>query len=237
MIMHNKIITAIITARGGSKGLPRKNIRQLNGKPLIAYSILAARGCGTIDRCVVSTDDEEIAAISRKWGAEVLMRPPELAQDTSTSEDAVCHVIQSIKKIEPFPDMFVLLQPTSPLRNSKHLFDCVTAFNPESFNSAISITETEHHPFKSLRCDNNSLEPLFELKYLGAPRQQLPKIFRPNGAIYLAKTDLFLARKTFFIEPVMPFFMDARASVDIDADIDLIVAETLLKKNLEEKPS
>lgn len=225
--MRNKTIIAIVTARGGSKGLPRKNIRQFCGLPLIAWTIRAALECSSIARCIVSTEDAEIKRISLSFGAEVVDRPKKLAGDAVSSFDVVKNVLISLYGKTQFPDYFILLQPTSPLRTAKHLAECIGQFDNRKYQSAISVTPSEHHPYKALKVDKNCLQPLFAKELLNLPRQLLPSAFRQNGAIYLEPTERFLREETFFVPPVMPYLMSASCSVDIDTAMDFHIAERL----------
>ncbi|TWH45288.1 cytidylyltransferase domain-containing protein [Sporomusa sp. KB1] len=229
MERKNNVI-AIITARGGSKGLPRKNVRNLAGKPLIAHSILAALNSSFINRCIVSTEDEEIKQVSLQWGAEICDRPIELATDYAMSKDVVCHALLQLHDKGVFPDYFVLLQPTSPLRTEKHLDECLDTFLSSNFSSVMSVAETEHHPYKCLTCDDSGqLQPFHDVQSLDMPRQLLPKVFRQNGAIYGVRTQLFLKARTFFVPPVMSYVMSANDSIDIDNRSDLEMAEVIIK--------
>jgi len=223
-------VIAIITARGGSKGVPGKNVRLLNGKPLIAYSILAALECAGIARCLVSTDDAEIAEISVRWGAEVIERPAALATDTSSSQDAVRHVLHSLEAESALPEYFVLLQPTSPLRNALHLQQCLDRFFASGCACAISVAEAEHHPYKCFVSENGTLTPAQGIAFLDKPRQSLPPAYRQNGAIYLLKTEEFLRHDSFFIPPAMPFVMEREESIDIDTEDDLLEAGRILSR-------
>lgn len=222
-------VVAIITARGASKGLPRKNVRTLCGKPLIAYSILAARGCPQVSRCIVTTDDPEIKRISLQWGAEVVDRPAELATDTALSRDAVRHVLELLSREGGMPEYFVLLQPTSPLRTARHLERCLEAWFASGRPCAISVTEAEHHPYKCFLLENGDLAPLRDSENLDQPRQSLPPAYRQNGAIYLLKTAEFLSSNSFFIAPALPFVMSRQESIDIDTEHDLRLAEEIMK--------
>lgn len=221
-------ITAIITARGGSKGIPRKNVRIVHGMPLIAYSIQAALNCGSIDDCYVTTDDIEIKDVSIAWGAQVIDRPAELASDTALSSDAVAHALYSLKAEGRLPEYFVLLQPTSPLRSAKHLEQCITAFMQSGMKSAVSITEAEHHPWKMLIAGGQGLQPVKDPQSLESPRQLLPKAYRINGAMYCMETELFLEKKKFYIEPAYKHLMSQLDSLDIDSEIDLKILEMIL---------
>jgi len=222
-------IYAIITARGGSKGLHRKNLQPLAGIPLICHTIRAALDCKEINRCVVTTEDPEIKKISLKWGSEVIDRPIRLASDTSLSKDAVRHVLEVLHKKADIPKYFILLQPTSPIRTASHISACINALFQSNAKSAISVTEAEHHPAKMFFYKNNVLSPVFSEEQLESPRQLLPIAYRQNGAIYLTPRDLFLRKNSFFIQPIMPFFMKKEESIDIDSAEDLVLCEQLLK--------
>jgi CMP-N-acetylneuraminic acid synthetase len=223
-------ILAIIPARGGSKGLPGKNLRLLNGKPLIAYSILAARGSSRISRCIVSTEDPDIKNVSLQWGSEVIDRPIDLACDFSPSQDVVRHVLEKLRSENSLPEFFALLQPTSPLRNAVHLQSCIDAFLNSDCLCAISVTEANDHPYKFFRCEENMLLPIFDVESLSKPRQLLPVTYRLNGAIFIMRSKLFLEKNTFFTPPAMPFFMRREESVDIDTEHDLMIASIFLEK-------
>lgn len=224
-------VVAIITARGGSKGLPRKNIRLVDGKPLIAHSILAALKCPSISRCIVSTEDEEIKAVSLEWGAEVIDRPANLATDTALSRDVVRQILVELEERRELPEYFVLLQPTSPLRTEVHLSECIEQFLSSGKASAVSVTETEHHPFKSFIVGAAGVpEPLRDYESLESPRQLLPKAYRQNGAIYLLSCRAFLAHNSFFVPPLFLYPMNHETSVDIDDAFDLALVEMLIAK-------
>lgn len=225
-----KTVVAIITARGGSKGLPRKNIKQLCGKPLIAHSISAALGCALVDRCIVSTEDAEIKAVSLKWGAEVVDRPASLATDTSLSRDVVRQVLGELASQQRLPEYFVLLQPTSPLRTDRHLTEAIEQFFASGKASAVSVTEMEHHPYKCFKVIGDEWMPVIDYETLEAPRQTLPRMYRPNGAIYLLPSSAFLKEGAFFVPPVHPYIMNRESSIDIDDAADLFLAEMLLSK-------
>jgi N-acylneuraminate cytidylyltransferase/CMP-N,N'-diacetyllegionaminic acid synthase len=226
----NNLTYAFITARGGSKGLPGKNLYHLNGKPLISYSIESALKCSLIDKCVVSTDDADIKKVSLSYGAEVIDRPPELAADNSLSSDVVLHMLDEFSKKGKMPLHFVLLQPTSPLRNFEHVEKSLRKYFDSGYKSCISITECEHHPYKSIIIENDKIKPVFGAEKLHMPRQQLPKAYRTNGAIYICNSLDFIKYKTFYIEPVMPFTMSSEESVDIDTISDIFYAETIMRR-------
>jgi CMP-N-acetylneuraminic acid synthetase len=224
-------IPAIITARGGSKGLPRKNITLLAGKPLIAYTIEAARQCRYIDECWVTTDDSEIKEVSLIWGAQVIDRPNKLATDRALSTDVLRHALGILSEFGRSFEFFALLQPTSPLRNAKHLDECIDRFLQEkACRSVISVVESDYSPYKSFAMQKGRLVPLFGAENLERPRQELPKTFNQNGAIYIAHTKLFLKFRSFAIPPVMPYIMDKDSSIDIDNKEDLVHARAIMRK-------
>lgn len=225
-------IVAIITARGGSMGVPLKNIRMMCGKPLIAYSILAAQACHSIGRCIVSTDDADIKRISLEWGAEVIDRPVELATDASLSQDTVRHALEALQKENGLPDYFVLLQPTSPLRTATHLQECLDAYIDSDYVSAMSVTAVDHHPYKCLLVEDGNLYPFYDIPSLDKPRQLLPRIYRQNGAIYVMKSLAFLSHNSFYVPPVMPYYMDKQDSIDIDTVTDFLIAEQEMKNRI-----
>jgi len=229
MLKVNKV-DAIIPARGGSKGLKHKNIKIMAGKKLIEYSIEAALKCPKISRVIVSTEDSEIKQVSLKSGAEVFDRPLELASDTAQTHGVARHVLDKLKQENDCPKYFVLLQPTSPLRTSKHLTACIEDFVKSNAACAISVTEVEDHPYKDFLIENDMLKPLFNAKSFESRRQDLPKVFRPNGAIFLISSALFLEKNVFFVPPAMPFIMSNEESIDIDTEFDFFVAESLLKR-------
>jgi len=220
-------VFAIIPARGGSRGIPRKNLRLLAGIPLVAHTILAARACPHIAGCLLTTEDSEIRAVGLEYGAEALDRPAELAGDLVCSQAVVRHALEYLGSRNRLPDYFALLQPTSPMRTGGHLTTCIEQFFQSGAESAISVTEASESPFKAFVQRGGELEPLFDCRTLHTPRQLLPRVFNQNGAIYLTRSELFLATGRFFIPPVMPFIMEAEASVDIDTDLDWRIAECL----------
>jgi len=225
--MKAKII-AIIPARGGSKGISHKNILLLAGKPLIAYTIDYALKSKYIDTVVVSTEDKEIAAISSKYGAEIVKRPAILTQDNSPTIDAVFHVLESLKIQDEKQTVVVLLQSTSPLRNSLDIDNAIELFLKNECDSVISVCESEHPPFWAYNIDDQYLKPLFENNYLRMRRQDLPKSYMPNGAIYISTVDVLQENKSFNSSRTLPYVMPAIRSVDIDNELDFIVAESII---------
>ena len=227
--MKPKII-AIIPARGGSKGIPRKNIRLLAGKPLIAYSIESALKSKYIDKVIVSTEDEEIAEISKLYGADVIKRPINLAGDDILTIDVIFHVLDSLENKKYNPDVVVLLQPTSPLRNTKDIDEAVKLFLENNCESLVSVCEMKHI-YWSFRIQGKYLESLFGEDYLKKRRQDLDRIYIPNGAIYISTPKILHKYKSFYCKKMIPYIMPIEKSIDIDNEMDLEFAEFLLRKD------
>lgn len=225
-------VLAIIPARGGSKGIPRKNIRLLAGRPLIAHTIDQAKRSKYISRIIVSTDDEDIAKIARKWGAEVIKRPSELAKDKTPTIEVILHVLDFLRKEEKYtPDVIVLLQPTSPLRASKDIDNSIELFlNCQNCLSLVSVTEFDHPPFWAMKIEDKFLKPLFDRKYFKVRRQELPRAYRPNGAIFIATPEVLYKYKTFYTPKTIAYVMPLERSIDIDTEFDFLLAEFLVSK-------
>lgn len=223
----NKTFLAIIPARGGSKRLPRKNILDLCGKPLIAWSIKAGLNSKYIDKVVVSSDDDDILNISLNFGAETIKRPIDLANDTATTFDAIKHTIENVEKY----DYIVLLQPTSPLRNEKHIDEAIELLENKKADAIVSVCEMDHSPLWSntLPKDGN-MSNFLKDEILNKRSQDLEKYYRLNGAIYICKTEKLLEEKSFFLkENIFAYVMDRKSSVDIDEEMDFNMAEVLIK--------
>ena len=222
-------ICTIITARGGSKGIPRKNIKSLNGKPVISYSIEPSLKCNLINNTYVTTEDKEIAEVSEKIGAEVIDRPYELAEDDSSSVDVVLHSLDYLEKNKSLPDFFILLQPTSPLRIQQDIEKSIKLFNENECDALISVCELDHSSMLSLSLKNNFLVPNCSEKFLSTRRQELPTYYSPNGAIYITTPDSLRKTKTFYPKKTIPYVMPKERSVDLDTPFDFKLVEYLLK--------
>jgi len=227
--METKIL-AIIPARGGSKTIPRKNIKLLNGKPLIYYTIKESIKSKYLGRIIVSTEDKEISEISKKYGAEVIERPEELAKDETPTIDVIFHVLQVIKAENFEPGLVVLLQPTSPLRNAQDIDNAIELFLKNDCESVVSVCEVEHSLYWSFEIENRYLKPIFGGKYLNMRRQDLPKVYTPNGAIYVSTPEILRKYKSFYCSKTIPYIMPPERSVDIDNEIDFMLAELLMRK-------
>ncbi len=223
----DKSFLAIIPARGGSKRLPRKNMLDLNGKPLIAWSIEAGLDSKYIDKVVVSSDDSEILNISQKFGADTIVRPSELASDTATTYDAIEHAIKSLEKKY---DYVVLLQATSPLRTAKHTNEAIVLLGKKDADAVVSVCEMEHSPLWSNTLDDTlSMKGFLRDEVLNKRSQDLETYYRLNGAIYICKTEKLLEEKSFFLKDnIFAYVMDRESSVDIDEEIDFKLAGLLV---------
>lgn len=224
---------AIIAARGGSKRLPRKNVLDLGGKPLIAWTIEAALECPFINEVMVTTDDDEIAEIAKRYGAAVpFMRPSELAGDTATSFDAIKHAIDFYRaKLDKEFDFVVLLQPTSPLRSSQHISEAFELLVKRNADAVISVCEVDHSPLwmNTLPADH-SLGGFLRDEVKAVRSQELPKNYRLNGAIYICRTSCLLEERTFFISNnIFAYIMSKDTSIDIDDSFDFKMAKCLLE--------
>lgn len=225
-------VLAIIPARGGSKGIPRKNIKLLAGKPLIGWTIDAARQACGIDRLVVSTEDEEIATVARQLGAEVpFMRPTELATDDTPGIAPVLHAIEQL----PGYDWILLLQPTSPLRSATDIEGIFDFCKTHSASSAVSVCEVSKHPYWMYQRDaSDRLQPLFLDRTEITRRQDLPPSYALTGGLYLARTDWLIEHKGFIGPETLGYVMPPERSVDLDTPHDWCWVEYLIVHNYAE---
>jgi CMP-N-acetylneuraminic acid synthetase len=201
----------------------------LCGKPLLAYTIDSVKNSCQITRFIVSTEDNEIAKISRSYDAEVIVRPPELARDESPTEDVIVNVLEQLKNAEQYSaDLIILLQPTSPLRTTEDIDSAIKTFFTSSGDSLISVTEYDHTPYWAFRIEKGFLKQEFT-QYSLQRSQDLPKLYRPNGSIFITRTETFLKNRSFYTNQIIPFVMPRRNSIDIDDEFDFSLAEFLLK--------
>lgn len=220
-------VIAVIAARGGSKGFPRKNIANFGGKPLIAWTIAAAAGSKFLDRAVVSTDDAEIAAVAREWKGDVpFLRPASLATDEASVTDAILHAIETLAA----PCRYVvLLQATSPLRTAEDIDNAITLCCQQSARSCVSVSPVEKGLQWMFNLESGQLRPLTADLAVQKRRQQLPTAYLPNGAVYVAELEWLKTTRTFYGDETAAYVMSAERSVDIDSEIDLWVAEAILR--------
>ena len=222
-------ILALIPARGGSKGIKDKNIIPLAGKPLIAYSIEAAKKSKYIDSIVITTDSERIAEVAKQYGARVpFLRPDELAADTSKTIDAALHAIKTLKSMGENYDTLVLLQPTQPLRTTDDIDKAIELYYESGENGLVSISTVDDSPLliRSIDEDGKLINLLSQNST--CRRQDMPNYYKVNGCIYINKIDE-LNENTSFNDNKVPFIMYKEHSVDIDELSDLWMAEYYLK--------
>jgi CMP-N-acetylneuraminic acid synthetase len=228
-------ILAIIPARSESKRLPKKNILPLCGKPLIHWTIEVASDCDRVSRVVVSTDGLDIAERSRIARSEVpFIRPYALATDKAATKDVVLHALEWFESQGMVFDYILLLQPTSPMRDSYHINQAIDLILETNVSSVVSVCEMEHSPLWSMQLDaSGMLDVKSNEKYLNMRGQDLPVHYRLNGSIYLTKTAEFLKYEQFAIaESCLPYIMTANDSIDIDTFEDFQLAEYFMRKKL-----
>jgi len=228
------LVIAIIPARGGSKGLPGKNIKKMNDKPLIWYTINSAKKSKFVDKIIVSTDDNEVAKISKKYDAEIpFMRPKELARDDSLAIDNYIYTIDRLNKEFNYGIVeFVVLQPTSPLRTSLDIDNAIQIFEEKKADSVISVSEAIHPPIWSKRIDEKGiLRNYFDIRIGNKNRQEIEKIYMPNGAIFVFKFSLLKEKYSYYSDKTYPYIIPLERSIDIDSKLDFEFAEYLMKKN------
>lgn len=221
---QDKSILAIIPARGGSKAIPRKNLCDFQGKPLIAWSILAAKQSEYIDRCIISSDDTEIVSVAESYGCEApFIRPKELASDTTPGIQPVLHAIQKC----PGYDYVVILQPTSPFRTVADLDACIEYSMQKQADACVSVTEVRQHPEWMFKLDQDSKLQALNSGTISYRRQDLPTLYHLNGAIYFAKTDWLVKNESFLGDSTIAFEMPEERSIDIDTQLDLNIAKNI----------
>lgn len=230
-MLQGKKFLGLIPARGGSKGIKRKNIREIAGSPLISYTIRAGLASKALDAVVVSTDDEEIASVARSYGAEIpFMRPAELAGDTSKTVDCVVHAVRTLASEGREYDAVVLLQPTSPLRRASEIDDACELFLETEMRGVASVSEVHDHPIliRSIG-EGHELHKLLEGTGSTARRQDMPAFYRVDGGIYVNATSTLGLDTSFNDNPIGYVVEDADSAVDIDTMEDFRRAERLLE--------
>lgn len=223
---------AIISARGGSKGIPGKNIRPVAGMPLIAWTVRAARESRVFGRIVVSTDSPDIAEAAKQCGAEIpFMRPAELAADDTPGIDPVVHAVRWLESHEQHePEWVMLLQPTSPLRTSVDIQDAFSLAQRTDADAVVSVTTVHDHPYWMKRIlPDGRMEDFIRQERPTSRRQDLPEAFAVNGALYLVRRTVLLEQETLFPTNTHALIMPRERSLDVDTPWDLYVADLILK--------
>lgn len=231
-------IYAIIPARGGSKGIPGKNIKLLCGKPLIAWTIEAAKRVPDITRVIVNTDDADIARVARDHGAEVFDRPKELAEDLTLDLPVFEHHLRALEAAGDLPDMVVDLRATAPLRRAERIAEGIALLQKlgrEKADSVRAVSKASKHPYKMWRVHGNHLEPFLSEKHTGmkepynAARQLLPEVYQNNGCMNAFWPETILEKNSMTGERIAGYTMEEWESVNIDHPLDFILAEEMMK--------
>ena len=228
-------ILGLIPARGGSKSIPRKNIVPLAGRPLLAYTCDAALSSRTLTRVILSTDDDEIAAVGRDCGVEVpFSRPPELAQDDTPALPVIEHALHWLEEHQSYrPEVIVLLQPTSPLRRAKHIDGAVNLLLKTKADSVVSLVEVPHqyNPISVMKIEDGRLVPFLPGEGNRVLRRQdKPRVYARNGPAVLAtRTSVIERTGSLYGQLLVPYIMDWPESLDIDTPVDVLLAEFFLR--------
>ncbi|MBA1433205.1 MAG: acylneuraminate cytidylyltransferase family protein [Epsilonproteobacteria bacterium] len=232
-MLDGKTFLAVVPARGGSKRLPKKNILDLAGKPLIAWSIEAGLQSKYIDKVLVTSDDTTILKIAKKYGADTLQRPQELASDTTSSIDVIIHTINNQNNRYDFT---VLLQPTSPLRSSQDIDEAIELLIQKKADGVISVCQMEHSPlWANTLPENNSMQNFLRPEIKNKRSQELHSYYRLNGAIYIVNTKKALLEKSLFLSNnIYAYKMPQNRSIDIDTQLDFDFANYIKIRKLYE---
>ncbi len=229
---ENPRVLGVIPARGGSKGVPGKNIRPLGGMPLLAHTVAAALDCPLLEDVVVSTDNPEIQEIAVQFGAQApFLRPAELATDTALAIPTIQHAVQEMEGLSGLPyDIVVMLQPTTPFRSSADITAALEDLRGSDADGIISVVSVGNwHPIKMKRLEDTQLLDYESWPVENPPRQSLPPVYIVNGAIYATRRDVFMKRGTFRGELCLGYLMPEERSVNIDVEADFVLAEHYLK--------
>jgi len=229
-MIHGNTVLAVVMARGGSKGIPRKNLRLVGGKPMLAWTIAAAQGSRFIDRTILSSEDSEIVSVARQIGCEVpFMRPAELALDETSAMDVVHHALGALEKTY---DFLVLLQPTSPLRSSIDIDSCLMMCHEKTAPAAVSVVKVDKNPYWMYSIETDlRLRPLITTEERPTRRQSLPSYYALNGAVFVARTEWLIKTGDFVGPETVAYIMPADRSVDIDTERDLWLANAFIAGN------
>lgn len=229
-MIDNRKVLAIVPARSGSKGIPNKNIKEINSIPLVAYPIIAAQKAKYIDRTILTTDSEEIAKIGKYYGAEIpFIRPGNLATDKAVRSDVILHALDNL---EPY-DIIVYLEPTSPLTNQYDIEKTLEYFISEDCKSLVSICESPtHHPeYAVILEDSGHLKPFLRKSFKDLPinRQSLEPVYFFDGSIYISLVDVFRTEKEFYHSNTKGIVLDGSKALEIDSPFDFEIAKLTLE--------
>lgn len=233
-MINGRSVLAIIPARGGSKGIPRKNIKLLAGKPLIAWTIEEAKKSKYIDRLILSSDDEEIIEVAKEYNCETpFKRPAKLADDSARSIDVILHAVNFCKEFND-KDICVLLEPTSPLRDSNDIDDAIEFLvNNDNAESIVGIAEVEsQHPLFLTRLESNFLKPYLNQDFKVFRRQEIDKLFFFEGSIYASYIESLKKNENFYHERCLGYILPKWKSFEVDNQEDIIIIEALLNAKL-----
>jgi CMP-N,N'-diacetyllegionaminic acid synthase len=227
-MIAGKTVLGLVQARGGSKGVPHKNIRPVGGKPLLAWTIEAAKKSKFIDHVILSSDDAEIIEVAKSLGcAAPFVRPSQLAQDDTPSIDSVLHALSMV----PDYDFLVLLQPTSPLRSAEDIDNCIEYCVSNSANACVSVAESLQSPYWMYKIvQDGAIERLMPHADSYIRRQDLPVTYVLNGALYVANCAWLRNHKTFLTKETRAYVMPQERSIDIDSEMDFQILDTILRK-------
>ena len=230
-MIDGKRCLAVAPARGGSKGLPRKNLRLLGDRPLVAWTQVEAAKSAYLDRCILSTDDPEIMAVGRQWGMDVpFQRPADLATDTARAEDVMVHALETLNEAY---DYILMLHTTVPFRRAEDIDGALSLVHETDAPCGVSVSLQGKPPqwMFSRNPESGHMDPLFGWENLWKRRQQLAPAYLPTGAVFVARVDYFLAHRSFYGEGMVGYVMPAERSIDIDSESDFNRAQTKLHED------
>ncbi len=232
--MGGSFILGLIPARGGSKGIPRKNLRVIGGKPLLEYTVEAALNSALLSLVVTSTEDAEIARAARAAGSEVIDRPSELARDETPTLPVAQHAVEIVEREHGRRlDAIVILQVTTPFRTGEDIDRAVAMLLHSSADSVVSVREAQElHPWKLKRIQEGRLVPLMEEEVEGTRRQDLPPVYIRNGGIYAVRRDVLMVENSLYGQNCQAYVMPVERSIDINTELDLVLAEALLERGI-----
>lgn len=228
--MISKVL-GLVAAKAGSKRFPRKNIALLRGKPLLEWTLDAARRSGVCDALAVSSEADEILDLAKTFGCDQLIkRPMELARDPAGIVDVALHALCALRAQGNIYNTIVLLAPCAPLRTAGDITEAFELYKKTAPDFVMSVSEFSHTPFSAMHInEQGSLLPVFS-EYIGRKSQEMPAAYRPNGAIHVLDVKRFETERSYYVKPLRPFVMPIERSVDIDNPVDLEFAEALLRR-------